>query len=256
MSKLIVLASLTTAACMTSAPDSSGLTAEATTPPDSVVATDRNPAPFDPTKPYRPDFDPLDMDTHIDAAMLPLRVGAHWRYRSVSADGTEVIDVSVLSGTETIGGTRARIIRDVAHLDGVLIEQTTDWFAQDDDDNVWYLGEFTRALQDDGTFSDEGSWRTAESGAKPGIAMLADPRVGDAYRQEFRKGHAEDFAIVVGFNRSVTVPAGTFHGCMQTRDKSTLDLTLEELKTYCPGVGLVLTEEGDVREELIKFSGL
>ena len=255
MSKLIVLASITATACITNPPDSSGQSA------DSVVAAasdadPRNPALFDPTKPYRPDFDPADMDTHVDAPMLPLPVGAHWRYRSVTADGTEIIDVSVLSGTEPIGGTRARIIRDVAHLDGVLIEQTTDWFAQDDHDNVWYLGESTRALQDDGTFSDEGSWRTAENGAKPGVAMLADPRVGDAYRQEFRKGHAEDFAIVVGFNKSVAVPAGSFHGCMQTRDKSTLDLTLEELKTYCPGVGLVLTEEGDVREELIKYSGL
>jgi hypothetical protein len=217
---------------------------------------DRNPAAFPaPGNPYRPDFDPTEMDTHIDMPMNPLPVGATWRFRAITDEGTEIIDVTVLPGTRAIGGTRGRIIHDVARLNGVLREDTLDWFAQDDDDNVWYLGEAT-SFYDNGTVSHAGSWETGKNGAKPGVQMLADPRIGDKYRQEFRKGHAEDYAIVIGFNKTVTVPAGTFHGCMQTRDKSTLDLTLDERKTYCPGIGLVLIEEGDIREELISYSGL
>jgi hypothetical protein len=216
---------------------------------------DRNPAPLDPTEPYDPDFDPADLDTHIDQPMFPLPVGAKWKYRSVTEDGVEIIRVTVLPGTVAIGGTRARAVRDTAHLDGVLIESTTDWFAQDDDDNVWYLGEATVKITD-GVSSPEGSWKTGVDGAQPGVVMLARPRLRDTYRQEYLAGHAEDYAKVVGFGKTVSVPAGTFHGCMQTRDRSTLDLALDELKTYCPGIGLVLTEEGGVREELISYSGL
>src|SRR5204863_9455499 len=131
--------------------------------------------------------------------------------------------------------------------DGVLIEDTLDFFAQDDDDNVWYLGEDTSAFSADGTVSHAGSWRTGVDGAVPGTNMLTRRKVGDTYRQEFSAGNAEDFATIVALDASVTVTAGTFRHCVQTQDQSTLDPGLDELKTFCPNVGLVLTEEGEDR---------
>jgi hypothetical protein len=86
--------------------------------------------------------------------------------------------------------------------------------------------------------------------------MLAQPEVGDVYRQEFLAGHAEDYAEVIAVNVSASVPAGTFHHCIQTRERSTIDPTIDEVKTYCPHVGVVLEVSGNIREELIAFSGL
>lgn len=250
----LTLATVAVAACVDQPPATElAATEQAAT---TAIDRNRNPAGFVEGDPYTPDFDPADMDTHIDAPYYPLPVGAKWHYEHVTDEGTETIDVAVLGGTKAIGGTRGRIVRDIARLDGELLEETTDWFAQDDDDNVWYLGEATKFHNPDGTVTTKGSWQTGKRGAKPGTIMLARPKIGDQYRQEYLAGEAEDYAVVVALRKTVTVPAGTFKNCLQTRDKSTLDVTLDELKTYCPGVGLVLIEEGDSREELVSYSGL
>jgi hypothetical protein len=61
----------------------------------------------------------------------------------------------------------------------------------------------------------------------------------------------------VSLNATVTVAAGTFRGCIKTRDRSAIDSLLDEVKFYCPGVGNVLVKEdaGD-RVELVDYSGL
>ncbi len=55
---------------------------------------------------------------------------------------------------------------------------------------VWYFGEDTTAY-DDGKSTKEGSWKAGVDGAQAGIVMLADPRPGDQYLQEYYKGEAE-----------------------------------------------------------------
>jgi hypothetical protein len=130
-----------------------------------------------------------------------------------------------------------------------------DWYAQDSDGNVWYLGEDTCEYEDGACVSTEGSWEWGRDGALPGVAMWADPKVdGQPYYQEFYPGEAEDVGEVVEVGLSVTVPAGTFDDCVKTHDTSTLDATLDEQKTFCRGVGNVLVEEGDVTEELVESS--
>src|SRR6185436_2584802 len=89
--------------------------------------------------------------------------------------------------------------------DNELTEETFDWYAQDKEGNVWYLGEDSREY-DDGNVSVEGSWETGVDGAEAGIIMEANPQIGDSYRQEYYKGHAEDMGDVVSLNASVTVP--------------------------------------------------
>ena len=84
--------------------------------------------------------------------------------------------------------------------------------------------------------------------------MLADPQVGDTYRQEWYPGHAEDAAEVVSLSEEVTVPYGTFTNCLQTREFSTLDPELNEYKYYCTAVGAVTLEvviDSGERVELI-----
>ena len=70
--------------------------------------------------------------------------------------------------------------------------------------------------------------------------MPARPVVGEPYWQEYYAGEAEDRAEVVGFDRKVSVPYGSFTGCLQTIEWTLLEPGVAEYKFYAPGVGLVL----------------
>ncbi len=96
----------------------------------------------------------------------------------------------------------------------------------------------------------EGSWEAGVDGAKPGTIMLATPKVGTTYRQEFLLGEAEDAASVFGLNRTVTVRYGTFKGCLETEEFTPLSPGSLEHKFYAPGIGLVLELDPETGERL------
>jgi hypothetical protein len=106
-------------------------------------------------------------------------------------------------------GITATVVTDTETRDGELVEQTADWFAQDRGGNVWYLGEDIKAFEN-GQPSPAGSWEAGVDGALPGIIMKAHPQVGDAYRQEFYRGEAEDMGKVVRVGDTETVPFRSF----------------------------------------------
>ena len=77
---------------------------------------------------------------------------------------------------------------------GDYVEVTKDWYAQDSDGNVWYLGEDTKEYENGKVASTAGSWEHGVDGAYAGIIIPADPKPGLEYRQEYYKGEAEDVA--------------------------------------------------------------
>jgi hypothetical protein len=189
-------------------------------------------------------FDPCDFGNEsIDNPYMTLIPGTTFTYESVTEEGTEEDIVVVTNETKEILGVTATVVQDTVSLDGELIEDTFDWFAQDKEGNVWYLGEDTKEYENGEVISTEGSWEAGVDGAEAGIVMLADPQVGDIYRQEWYPGHAEDAAEVVSLSEEVTVPYGTFTNCLQTREFSTIDPELNEYKYYCTAVGAVTLEE-------------
>jgi hypothetical protein len=219
------------------------------------------PANFDPDAPYTIAITGADLSTTIDNTFFPAPVGATWTYQSVTDEGTEQVDVAVLDpadpqGTKMVMGADARVIRDTVRLNGELIEDTWDWYGQDASGNVWYIGEDTAEYKNGVFVCDCGAWEWGVDSALPGYVMLANPQVGDAYRQEYLVGEAEDVAEVVALDVTVSVPAGMFTGCTKTREMSVIDRSYEEFKYYCPGVGLVLEEADDERVELITYTGL
>ena len=196
-----------------------------------------------------PDFDPANFVPGVTNPYFPLVPGTTYRYRSETDEGVEINTVEVTHDTKTILGITATVLLDQVFLDGELTEKTFDWFAQDKDGNVWYLGEDTKEFEDGQVVSTEGSWETGVNGAKAGIIMWGDPaaHVGETYRQEFLAGEAEDVAMVVGLDATVDVPYGHFTGCLETIDWSLLEdvpPAEREHKFYCPEVGLVLEAEG------------
>jgi hypothetical protein len=200
-------------------------------------------------------FDPCDFDNEsIDNPYFTLTPGTTFTYESETEEGTEEINVVVTNETKEILGVTATVVRDTVSLNGELIEDTFDWFVQDKEGNVWYLGEDTKEYENGEVISTEGSWEAGVDGAEAGIVMLASPQVGDTYRQEWYPGHAEDAAEVVSLNEEVTVPHGAFTNCLQTREFSTLDPELNEYKYYCTAVGAVTLEvviDSGERVELI-----
>jgi len=219
-------------------------------------STSSVPAPFDPTRAYVPVIDPADLSPDITNPLFPAPAGATWTYQAETEDGTERTEISVESATVVINGVDAREVHDTVFLDDSMIEDTRDWFVEDGAGNVWYVGEDTAEYENGMVVTTAGSWEWGVDGALPGVVMLAQPRVGDAYRQEFLAGEAEDYGEIVSLDESVEVPAGTFTGCLKTRDRTVVEPDADESKFYCAGVGNVLTEEGDVRDELLEYSGL
>lgn len=214
------------------------------------------PAKYDPKGEYGIDIDAADLTAAITNPLFPAPVGAKWVYESKGTSKLEHIEVSVEPGEKDVWGAKARIVRDTVTVDGLLIEDTRDWYAQDDNGHVWYLGEDTAEYQNGVLTCHCGAWEAGKNGALPGVIMLASPVTGYSYRQEYFAGEAEDYAKVVSLDETVTVPAGKFTGCLKTQDMSALTPDAMAFKYYCPGVGLTLEEEGGERVELVEYSGL
>ncbi|MFN0146403.1 MAG: hypothetical protein ACKVT1_07835 [Dehalococcoidia bacterium] len=187
---------------------------------------------------YRPDLNPANFVTRIDNPYLPFIPGSRWVYES--GDGSERIEVVVLTETRQVAGITATIVRDTVTEDGEVIEDTFDWYAQDKDGAVWYLGEDSREMKDGKVTSTKGSWETGVDGALPGIVMLAKPTQGAAYRQEYYKGEAEDLAQIERVDVTETVNGTKYDRLVVTHEWNPLDPEVIEEKYYAPGVGFVL----------------
>ena len=204
---------------------------------------------------YEPDIDPANFVGAITNPFLPFVPGTTFVYEAATPDGAERVEVYVTYETKEILGVTCTVVRDTMTLDGVLAEDTLDWYAQDTDGNVWYFGEDSKIYEDGVVVSTEGSWEAGVHCAKPGIVMEGNPQIGDSYRQEYSKGIAEDMADVLSLTESVQVPYGSFTNCLKTADYSALEPeTPAENKFYAAEVGQVLTLEGDVRVELVSKS--
>ena len=195
------------------------------------------------TEPYDPVINPRDFVSWVSNRYFRLRPGAIFTYEKTTPQGTELTEIEVTRQKRRVMGVLTTVCRHRTWLNGQLKEDARDFYAQDRRGNVWYFGEEVDNYENGMLKDHRGSWEAGINGAKPGIVMLNQPVVGVTYRQEYHRGQAEDMATVVALNRTVSVGSGTFHGCVQTRDWSLIDRTLNEYKYYCPGVGYVALQE-------------
>ena len=188
---------------------------------------------------YSRSIDPSDFVGTVDNPYLPFTTGARWVYEGV-ADGEQERTVVVVTDEQrTVMGVAVTVVRDTVSVDGQVVEDTYDWFAQDSAGNVWYFGEDVKNF-DAGRLTDtDGSWEAGVDGAFPGIVMLANPGVGQAYRQEYWPGEAEDLGEVIGVDGCQDVPTGSYDEVVTTRDWNPLEPDVIEEKQYAPGVGLI-----------------
>ncbi len=205
------------------------------------------------------DLDPKNFTTKIDNPYWPMEPGARWTYSETDQEGARLkVVVTVSDQTKKIAnGVTARIVRDTVTEDGEIVEDTLDWYAQDMEGNIWYLGENTAEFENGKLVTREGSFEAGVDGAKPGIIMPADPKDGMQYRQEYYKGKAEDNGEVLSTDEIVQAPFGRFDNALLTKDTITIEPNMLEYKLYAKGVGpvLVLGVSGGPgsREELTKI---
>jgi hypothetical protein len=205
---------------------------------------------------YAPEIDPARFTDVIDNPFLPLLRGARWVYEARDGDEVERIEVTVTDDRRLVMGVSTVVVHDVVSVDGEVIEDTYDWFAQDDVGNVWYFGEATVAYID-GRASGAGSWEAGVDGARPGIVMAAHPEVGMAYRQEYLAGEAEDMGQVVALDGTAETPFGSFSDLVVTIDWTPLEPDVVERKRYATGVGFVyesIDSGGGGIEALVEFT--
>jgi len=189
-----------------------------------------------------PVFDPNNFVAVVDNPYFPLPVGRTLVYSGVKDGQSQRDTVTVTNQTKVILGVTATVVSDIADHNGTVLERTSDWYAQDKQGNVWYLGEDTVHFLANGKGDTTGSWEAGVKGAQPGIVMEANPQIPDAYRQEFFAGQAEDTAWVVDRGGTVSVPLGKVRNVLTTLEATRLEPGAYDQKVYGPGIGIVLEQ--------------
>jgi hypothetical protein len=232
-----------------------GTTAWATTEPPAPSAPEGTPA-IDPGDggDYAPDIDPAGFVEAIDNPYLPYAPGTRWVYEGESDGELERIEVEVLDERREVMGISAVVVRDTVYVDGEIAEDTYDWFAQDADGNVWYLGEDTHEYEDGEPVNAAGAWEAGVDGALPGIVMPAAPAVGDAFRQEYYAGEAEDLGEILEVGVSRSIELGDYDDVVVMEHWTPLEPDVVEEKWYAAGVGVIYETDGDSEVELIEFT--
>jgi hypothetical protein len=183
---------------------------------------------------------PGDFVSRVDNPWFPLRPGTVYVYRGGDKGQPSRDVLTVTHATKVIQGIRATVIDDRVYLRGRLAERTKDWYAQDKAGNVWYLGEDTATLDAGGKVkSTEGTWQVGVDGARAGIFMPGQPRVGQTSRQEYYKGHAEDQFKVLSLSAHVHTPAASSRHALLTQETTPLEPGVIDHKIYVRGVGTV-----------------
>lgn len=206
-----------------------------------------------------PDASGVAFSGTVDNPYFPLVPGSRWVYEGVDEDEVERIEVVVTADDKRVLGFDTVVVRDTVSVDGEVIEDTFDWYLQDPDGNVWYVGEDSTEYEDGAVVGTAGSWEAGVDGAEPGIIMYADPAaaIGTAYYQEYYVGEAEDQARVLRVEASVTVAAGTFEDVIVIEEWNPFEKGVVEEKYYAAGVGVILEQKvkgGSERVELIEFT--
>jgi hypothetical protein len=195
--------------------------------------------------PYSPTIDPANFVDTVDNPFWPLAPGTAFHYEGVRGTVPQTDDEVVTHRTIDIVGVKCTVVRDTVSEHGRAVERTLDFYAQDEQGNVWYMGEDSFERQHGHFVKASDSWRSGVNGGEPGIIMPAHPKPGDFYRQEYYPpGKALDEARVLGYQGPFQVPYGSFKQALVTSEYSPLEPQTEQ-KYYVTGVG-------EISEKVVK----
>jgi hypothetical protein len=159
---------------------------------------------------------------------------------------TERFELTKVGDGPVILGVQTTAQRDRAFEDGVLVEDTFDYYAQDSDGNVWYFGEDVTNYHYDedghliGTDT-ASSWRAGVNGALPGLIMPVDLALGLNYYQEYAP---LDDALDEGTTSALGLTMDGYTNVLRVLETTVVEPDARGFKYYAPGLGLIREDEG------------
>ena len=206
----------------------------------TAVAQEGKYLELDPTK--------FDRPTTIDHEWWPLEPGIRMTYEGFTVDeGKKIrhrITETVTNLTKVINGVRTVVNLEMDYRDGKLLEKEIAFHAQDNDGNVWHLGQLRETYEDGKHLVGGQSWLVGHpKEAKAGIRMLAKPGLGTpAYSQGFAPApfYWTDRARVTQMGKKTKVPAGAYKDVMVIEEwDEESPKGAVQTKYYARGVGIV-----------------
>ncbi len=177
-------------------------------------------------------------------------------FRLVLESKKEKLWITILNETKEVGGVTTRVVEEREWKNGKLVEVSRNFFAIDPETgDVFYFGEEVDMYKNGALNSHSGAWLAGENGAKPGLIMPGEPKVGMKYYQELAPGVAMDRAEIISLDETFQTPVSTFSNCLKTEEGTALNFFEKEYKTYASGIGLIqdqklrLTEYGFSEQE-------
>ena len=202
--------------------------------------------------PVLPDFGAARFEpgAAIDNPYFPVTPGVVRSYEGSDEDGaTERTELSHAGAGPELLGVQTTTLLDRVLVDGAIVEETFDYYAQDIAGNVWYFGEDVTNYRYDeaGTLlgTDSASaWLAGANDALPGYILPVDREVGFNYYQEFAEAdEAIDQGTIFATGETVTIGLGTYDDVLVILDTNPLEPDARELKHFAPGIGRILAEE-------------
>lgn len=197
-----------------------------------------------PAQPYEV-FDPkaFDRPTTIDNQWIPMKPGTRLTYQgtTIEDDGTPVphrVVITVTDLTKVISGVRTVVSWDLDYSADALVEAELAFFAQDNDGNVWRIGEYPEEYED-GKYVAAPAWLHGIEEAVAGIEMRAKPERGTpSYSQGW--GPAVNFTDrgqVDQIDQKTCVPLKCYEDVLVIAEVSGAEKDAQQLKYFARGVG-------------------
>jgi hypothetical protein len=174
---------------------------------------------------------------------LPLTTLSQDILAGVRGNHSEQVVRTRLQGTKefVINGqvVQALIMEDDGYEDGQLIEIAKDYFVEADDGTVYYMGEDVDIYKNGQIIGHTGAWLYGADTTFLGTLMPGHPKVGQKWMSEnIPNLNIVEHDSAVSTTATITVPAGTFHNCVETLEQVKKEGS--ENKWYCPSVGVVM----------------
>jgi len=208
----------------------------------------------------RPDISQAKFDnpTKIDNKYFPMNPGTQLVFEGLTEEAGITYEHSIIfyvtDLTKEIMGIQTMVAWILDYSNGELVEAEIAFYAQDNEGNVWFMGEHPEVYEE-GKLVEAPTWIPGIRGAEAGLVMKADPQLDQpSYAQGWGPAVGwTDRGHVVGMGEEVCVPVDCYEDVLITEEFSQSEPNAFQVKYYAPGVGNVkVTWRGDdaTHEEL------
>jgi len=194
----------------------------------------------------RPDISLAKFDdpTNIDNKYFPMTPGTQSVFEGITEEGGREIPHSIVFTvtdlTKEIAGIQTVVAWIVDYSDGVLVEAEIAFYAQDNDGNVWFMGEHPEVYEN-GKMVEAPTWIPGIRGAEAGITMKANPKLDEpSYAQGWGPAvNWTDRGHVVGMGEEVCVLVDCYEDVLVIEEYNQSEPDAIQVKSYAPDVGNV-----------------